>query len=366
MDELLRSVARMVCIGFDGHDIPREACKLIERGVSSVVLFSRNVGSATQVAKLCADIKRSASRPILTAVDQEGGRVRRLREGFTQVPSMREVGLANDEKLTYAIGKLLASELRAVNFDMAFAPVLDVDTNPHNPVIADRSFGPDPARVARLGAALLQGLQEHGVAACGKHFPGHGDTSQDTHLDLPRLPHSLQRLEQVELVPFKAAVDAGVAAIMTSHVVFEPIDARYPATMSRPALDGLLRDRMGFHGLVVSDDLEMKAISNHFQMEEVLVRGVEAGVDLFAICHDHALQNRAIDLLAAAVKGGDIPRERIDLANTRLDRLFSKYVHAPRPTDLSVLGSSEHQSIVNQVRQRLNTAAPDPTEAGWR
>src|SRR5688500_9185409 len=130
MDELSRSVARMFCIGFDGLEVPREATRLIERGVSSVVLFSRNVGSASQVAKLCADIKRAAPRPVLTAVDQEGGRVRRLREGFTQVPSMREVGLAADEKLTYAIGKLLAREVRAVNFDMAFAPVLDVDTNP--------------------------------------------------------------------------------------------------------------------------------------------------------------------------------------------------------------------------------------------
>ena len=356
----------MFCIGFDGHDIPRQANQLIERGVSSVVLFSRNVGSAAQVAKLCADLKHSANRPLLLAVDQEGGRVRRLREGFTQVPSMREVGLADDEKLTYAIGRLLARELRAVNFDMAFAPVLDVDTNPKNPVIADRSFGPDAARVARLGVALLKGLQDHGVAACGKHFPGHGDTSQDTHLDLPRLPHSLQRLEHVELVPFKAAVDAGVSAIMTSHVVFEPIDARYPATMSRPALDGLLRDRMGFHGLVVSDDLEMKAISNHFQLEEVLVRGVEAGVDLFAICHDHDLQNRAIDLLAAAVTRGDVPRERIDHANKRLDRLFSQYVRPPQAPDLSVLHCPEHQSVVNQIRQRLTSTAADPTESAWR
>ena len=148
---------------------------------------------------------------------------------------------------------------------MNYAPVLDVDTNPENPVIGSRSFGRTPELVSELGVALAEGLESVGVAACGKHFPGHGDTQQDSHLELPRLAHSLERLEQVELAPFAAAIAAGIPALMTAHVIFEPLDPVYPATMSRAVLHGLLREKLGYDGLVVSDDLEMRAIADHYR-----------------------------------------------------------------------------------------------------
>src|SRR5882672_1358422 len=262
MADLESAVAKMFAIGFDGKTLTPSLAKLLDRGVSAVALFSRNIESPQQVARLCFDIQKRAGRPILIAVDQEGGRVARLRNGFTPIPSMRALGETRDERLAEKIGRLIAAELRAVNISMNFAPVMDVDSNPANPVIGDRSFGADPALVARMGAALIGGLQNGGVAACAKHFPGHGDTSKDSHLDLPSLPHTAARLQQVELPPFAAAIEAGVAAVMSAHVVFDVIDPENPATLSRAVITDLLRQELKFEGVTISDALEMRAISD--------------------------------------------------------------------------------------------------------
>jgi beta-N-acetylhexosaminidase len=245
------------------------------------------------------------------------------------------------------VGRLLGRELRAANVDMDFAPVLDVDTNPANPVIADRSFGRTPELVTDLGLALIDGLQSQGVAACGKHFPGHGDTAQDSHHALPRLPHAMDRLNAIELPPFARAAKAGVAAIMTAHVIFEAIDPEYPATMSKPVLTGLLRDRLGFEGVIVSDDLGMKAVAAHYSLEDVVIRGANAGIDFFCAAHDPSEQNRAINLLTKAVERGDVSRETIEAANRRLDALCERFVRPPRTGPLDpVVGCHEHQQLV--------------------
>ena len=205
----------------------------MDDGIFGAILFKRNVGTARETAALCRDIKTRAGRPFILSVDQEGGRVARLRgEPFTALPSMRELGQRGDEGLAERVGRLLAHELRAVGFDWDFAPVLDVDTNPANPVIGDRSFSRDADEVARLGVALGRGLEAGGVASCGKHFPGHGDTTTDSHLTLPRLPHDLERLRRVELVPFRAFAQAGLASLMTAHVLFDALEPGVPATMS--------------------------------------------------------------------------------------------------------------------------------------
>jgi beta-N-acetylhexosaminidase len=361
MSDLERAVARMFCVGFAGTSIPVEMRQLIDRGVGGAVLFRRNFTDAQQFADLCSELKCHAGRPFFSSIDQEGGRVIRLGAPFTQVPSMRTIGLTGDAELARQIGALLAKELRAANVDMDFAPVLDVDTNPANPVIADRSFGRTPELVSKMGLALIDGLQQEGVAACGKHFPGHGDTSQDSHLDLPRLPHGMERLNEVELPPFAAAARAGVTAIMTAHVVFEAIDPDSPATMSRAVLTGLLRERLGFEGVIVSDDLEMKAIANHYKLEEVIVRSANAGVDLFSICYTPATQNEAIDVLVRAVERGDVARETIDTAGRRLDRLCAKFVRPARIGPISgVIGCLEHQSLVERFSRAESTR--DPTE----
>lgn len=243
---------------------------------------------------------------------------------------MRALGEAGDAALAREVGALLGRELRAVGIDQDYAPVVDVDTNPANPVIGDRSFSRDAAAVSRLGAALAAGLQSAGVAACAKHFPGHGDTSQDSHKDLPRLPHPLARLEDVELLPFRALARAGVASVMTAHVVFEALDPARPATLS-PAVMRLLRTRVGFDGCAISDDLEMNAIAEHFPLEEAAPGSVAAGVDALLVCHHADVQHRAIDLVRAAVERGRIPRERIAEARSRIERLVSFAGEAPDP-----------------------------------
>ncbi|MGH7176225.1 MAG: beta-N-acetylhexosaminidase [Tepidisphaeraceae bacterium] len=324
MRELERRAARMLCVGFDGKTPTDELRRLIARGVSGVVLLARNCGAPTQVRELVTQVKDIADRPFLTCIDHEGGRVMRLGDGFTRLPSARQLGRDSSGAAAREAARTMARELSACGIDMNFAPVMDIDTNPNNPVIGDRSFGDDPNVVARLGCAMIEQMQRGGLLACAKHFPGHGDTSIDSHLDLPSLDHDMARLRRIELVPFVSAIEAGVSAIMTAHVVFRSIDPTVPATMSRPVVDGLLRKEFGFAGVVISDDLEMKAIVDHFGIETAVVRGALAGVDLFLICHTPQYQHLAIEALVKAVERGEVPRERLEQSARRLDALESR------------------------------------------
>ena len=310
---------------------------LLRRGVSGIILFARNLRSPTpqHMARLCAKLKDAVDRPLLTSIDHEGGHVVRMRDGFTSIPPMREIGGSNDVDRARQIGETMGRELRAANIDLDFAPVMDVDTNPANPVIGDRSFGADPDLVARMGVAVIEGLQSQHVAGCAKHFPGHGDTLQDSHHDLPSLPHDLARLRKIELPPFQAAIRANVASIMTAHVVFRAIDAEHPATMSRRVLDGLLRREFGYDGVIISDDLEMKAIADHYGTEQAIIAGVNAGVDLFLVCHTLEQQNLAIDSLVRAVQSGDVKRERIEEAGRRIDALIERFHNPPHAASRS-------------------------------
>ncbi|HZZ84278.1 MAG TPA: beta-N-acetylhexosaminidase [Anaeromyxobacteraceae bacterium] len=351
MPSLDQEIARLFVVGFEGTSPSPEVLELVRRGVGGVILFGRNVRDAEQVAELSAALKRAAGRPLLISIDQEGGRVARLRapQGFTELPPMRAVGQTGDEALAFEVGALLGRELRAAGVDQDYAPVVDVDTNPANPVIGDRSFSREPREVARLGAALARGLQSAGVAACAKHFPGHGDTSQDSHRDLPRLPHDLARLEAVELVPFQALASAGVAAVMTAHVVFERLDPRLPATLSAPVLR-LLREACGYQGCVVSDDLEMKAVAQHFALEEAVPLALGAGVDQLLVCHTPALQHRAIDLARAAVEQGAVAGERLAEARARVERLLGWAGPPPDPRSVgAALRTPAHLALAARI-----------------
>jgi beta-N-acetylhexosaminidase len=357
-----RDVAGLFCIGFQGTEPTLEVLDLIRRGVHGVILFGRNVLEAEQVAALTRDLKRAAGdRPLLVSIDQEGGRVARLRaaHGFTEIPPMRALGETGDADLARQVGAMLGRELRAVGVDQDYAPCVDVDTNPQNPVIGDRSLSRDPARVGWLGAALAQGLQSVGVAACAKHFPGHGDTSQDSHKDLPRLPHALERLRRVELPPFAALAHAGVASVMTAHVVFEALDPELPATLSAPVLR-LLRDEVGFEGCCISDDLEMKAVAEHFPLEQVAPGCVLAGVDALLVCHTPAVQHRAIDLVRAAVEDGRIARERLEQAVRRVGKLLAFAGPPPDPRRVQeALRTREHLALAARIPALV--AGRDPT-----
>lgn len=357
MTDLVRAAARLVTLGFPGKTLDAETARLIELGVGGVVLFSRNVEAPAQVAELTAALKRRAAAPLVVAVDQEGGSVARLRAGFTRLPPFRVLGDANDPELARAVGRLVGSELRAVGIDWNFAPVLDVDTNPANPVIGTRALASDPERVAALALAFADGMLAAGVAACGKHFPGHGDTRQDSHHELPRLPHALARLERVELVPFARAAAAHMPSLMAAHVVFEALDPALPASMSPRVIGELLRGRLGYSGLVVTDDLEMKAIGDHFAIEEVSVRALAAGVDVLLVCHSPELARRAIDAIVRAVRIGALGAEILQGAARRVAAFAERFARpAVDGSELAVVGSAEHAALV----ERLHAAAGAP------
>lgn len=358
--DLETQAARLFSVGFHGKTLSDDLSRLLVRGVGGVILFSRNVGQPAEVFETTSALKRQAGRPLLISLDQEGGKVARLRQGFSEVPSMRALGEMGNATLTREVGALIGRELRAVGFDLNYAPVLDVDTNADNPVIGSRSFGRTPELVSRLGVALAAGLESAGVAACGKHFPGHGDTSRDSHLELPRLAHSLERLQQVELQPFAAAVKAGIPSLMTAHVVFEPLDPVYPATMSRAVLHGLLREQLRYDGLVVTDDLEMRAIADHYSVEETVVRGLNAGVDQFLCCHTAELAERAIEAVVHAVEAGTVSRETLATANRRIRTITDRYARpALEKPDLSALRCDAHLALVERIAR--GPEAADPT-----
>lgn len=314
-----REIASLVCIGFDGTEPTPFLEEALHAGVSTVILFSRNVGTPEATWTICNRIREIAGRPILLAIDQEGGDSRRLVDGFTPVPSMRELASTGEEAVRDA-AITTARELRSVGFGLDFAPVVDVDTNPGNPVIGDRSFSPDPDLVARFGAVWIEAMQRHGVAACAKHFPGHGDTSEDSHHELPRLPHDLDRLRSVELPPFRAAIEAGVAAIMSAHVLFEAVDPDVPATLSPNVLQGILREELGFDGAIISDDLEMEAVAGRMDIGEAAVKAIEAGVDLLLCCHREDRQRQVLETLARSLD----PRH----AERAASRVAALQVHA--------------------------------------
>jgi beta-N-acetylhexosaminidase len=358
---LERDCARLFVVGFAGRTLHPDLAALVRDGVLGAILFSRNVGTPAETAALVAEVKRQAGRPLLLAVDQEGGRVARLRGApFTSLPTMRMLGAHGDAALARRAGRLLAFELRALGIDWNFAPVLDVDTNPANPVIADRAFGSEAERVATLGVALAEGLEAGGVASCGKHFPGHGDTRQDSHWTLPLLAHDLNRLRAVELVPFRRYAEAGLASIMTAHVRFPALGEDLPATMSRRALTELLRDELHFRGVCVSDDLEMKAISEHMGVEEAAVEGARAGVDVFLVCEHVDVQRRCLEALVRAVEAGHVPRQRIAEAHRRIDGLVSRFVRPPE-SRVALLGNEEHRALAEGLSAEA-VAGRDPTE----
>jgi len=349
-------------VGFEGLEPSPDLRHLIrDYGVGGVVLFARNVDGPEQVAELVRELQSLArdarhDLPLLVAVDQEGGRVARLRDPWTVWPPLRALGRAGSEDLARRMGESIAAELRSCGIRCDFAPVMDVDTNPRNPVIGDRSFGDDPEQVGRLGAAFIRGLQGGGVAASAKHFPGHGDTDVDSHLELPRVDHGLGRLEDVELRPFRHAVEAGVATVMTAHVLVRELDDRLPATLSRRVVGELLRGKLGYGGVVVSDDLEMKAVAKSWKPGLAAPLAAKAGCDLLLVCASAEAQVGALEGLVRAGERDEITWDEMDAAGQRVRALKQRYLLPyadpdPRMARLSA-GPGEHRELAREIAER--------------
>jgi beta-N-acetylhexosaminidase len=360
---LRRQIGRLLIAGFDGSQLPVELKSIArEFGLGGVILFGRNIEAPEQVAELCYEAGRLVpDLPLWVSIDQEGGRVARLKAPFTEWPPMATLGRSGDLRLAERFARALAAELKAVGVTLDYAPVLDVMTNARNPVIGDRALSTTAEEVATLGAAIIRTLQGEGVAACGKHFPGHGDTSVDSHLELPLVEHPPDRLRRVEFVPFRAAVQADVATIMTAHVLVPSLDEERPATLSRRVVTELLRKELGYQGVILSDDLEMKAIANAYEIPEAAILATDAGCDGVLICSgDHATQAATLEALVYAVERERLPFARVEDALQRQQRAKERFLGAAitsRPSNWKTLrqmiGRDEHRAIADEMAQFL-------------
>jgi beta-N-acetylhexosaminidase len=353
-----RRIGQLLIGSFPARDLSVELRALArEFALGGVILFSRNIESPEQVSELAAEAEAlGAEQPLWVSVDQEGGRVARLKAPFTVWPPMATLGRSGSEALAARFATALAAELAAVGVTLDYAPVLDIHTNPRNPVIGDRALAETAAEVARLGRAVIRTLQGAGIAACGKHFPGHGDTSTDSHEELPLVEHSPDRLRAVELEPFRAAVAEDVAFIMTAHVLVPSLDETRPSTLSPRVVQALLREELGFGGVILSDDLEMKAVSARYPVPEAAVAAIKAGCDGVLICSGNVdLQAEALEALLKAAESGEIPQARLDAAEARLRRAKERFLAGRQPRGLprhpwqQVVGCDAHRAVADEM-----------------
>jgi beta-N-acetylhexosaminidase len=361
---LRQKLGQMVMCGFDGTTPSESILRLIrDYRVGGVIYFRRNIGTAAEVAELSRSLREVhdalGGPPLWIAVDQEGGMVARIDRDATVVPGNMALGAAGKPEYAYEAARISGVELRQMGINLNFAPCVDVNNNPANPVVGVRSFGEDPELVAALGAAAVQGFQEVGVSACTKHFPGHGDTAADSHHELPLVPHGRERLEQVELPPFRSAIEAGVDAVMTAHVRFpawEP--SGVAATLSPAILSGLLREELRFDGVVVTDCLEMNAISQTVGVGRGAVLAVAAGADMVLVSHREDRQVEALESLYAAALSGELPMERIDEAVARIVRAKLRREEAwwqAEAGGVGVIGCGAHVEWVEETAERSVT-----------
>jgi len=365
--DLVKKIGRMLMFGWQGSTeeenftVSEHARMLIEDfRVGGVVIFARNVKSPEQVAATVNELQSLSESPLFIAADQEGGMVTRFKHPFAVFPGNMALGAAGSVDYCRRAAQAIGRQLAAVGVNVNFAPCVDVNINPDNPIIGVRSFGESPTLVGQLGAAAVEGYQSVGVLASAKHFPGHGDTSTDTHHAMPVIPYDRERLESVELAPFRAAIEAGVASIMTSHIVFPALDEVYPATLSERILKGLLRGEMGYDGLVITDCLQMSAIVENFGIGNAAVLAVQAGADILLASHKMDFQREVRDALVRAVETGVISEERIDESVARIQAAKGKFnLESRRIADLDAIrmwiGHPEIADLEREIAEKAVT-----------
>jgi beta-N-acetylhexosaminidase len=347
-------------LGFPGRELSAELAGLLAGGLAGVAIYPRNFRDVHELCRLTREIRHAAGQPVLIGIDQEGGTKFSLGEPFTPWPSPAELGRLGDVCITERLASAMARELRAAGVNLNFAPMLDLATNPNSPVTSGRSFGPDPHSVAQMGGAFVRGLQAEGVLACAKHFPGHGDAAIDPHLDLPRFEGTRERLMAQEIVPFAAAIKAGVPLIMTAHILLPKIDSKWPASLSSDLLRSILRGQLGFDGIILADDLGMGAIARHYENGESAVRSLQAGTDIAMLCHNWSAVTPTLDAAARVISGGTctgkIDTRVAAASHVRIERLrhrLNEIETAPAPP-LAVIGCSEHRALATEIRARAS------------
>jgi beta-N-acetylhexosaminidase len=341
---LEQKIGQMLLVGIDGTEMDKEMNRLItEQHVGGIILYKNNFSDLEGSVRLVNELKKANEgnpAPLFMSVDQEGGKVSRLPKDFTAIPDAAKVGKTGDPRLAEEMGALLAAEMKAMGFNVDFAPVLDINSNPKNPVIGSRSFGNRADVVTSMGVAVMKGLQQNGTIAVVKHFPGHGDTSVDSHLDLPVVRKTTEQLQAMEWLPFQTAIENGADAVMVAHILFPLIDPDAPASFSSIIIGDQLRGALGFEGVVITDDMTMGAIADHYGIEDAALKSVEAGTDILLVAHGYDTGKQVYDRLLQAVREGRVSEGRIDESVRRILALKLKYrlsdasIPVPKPEDL--------------------------------
>ncbi len=330
ISEIEKLAGQMIICGVEGEDTDASIRGMVEKSaIGGIILMGRNCKDSDRMHHMVKRLQDRSETPLLVGIDQEGGRVLRLKEDRFLMPSAREMA-GWSEKLLLERAYLLGERMSEAGINLDFAPVLDVDTNPDNPVIGDRSFGDNPQEVYRLAAIFAKGLKDAGIIPCFKHFPGHGDTSSDSHLELPYVDHDAQRLAKIELAPFRAAIADSADMIMTAHVVYKAFDPELPATFSNIIVEKLLREKLGYDGVVISDDLQMKAVSDNYDINESARLLLKAGVDIALISNSYKYASELHRALVRLVEDNEAMLERMQASVGRIERLKEKWKLAER------------------------------------
>ncbi|NNU76440.1 beta-N-acetylhexosaminidase [Clostridium estertheticum] len=322
-------IGQLVIVGLDGYSINNNITNLIKQHkVSGVILFSKNVENSNQLVSLINSIKSNNSlnkAPLFVSVDEEGGRVSRMPYELKKLPSNQIIGNLNDSDLSYNIGKIIGDELKIYGFNMDFAPVLDINSNPNNPIIGDRSFGNNSNIVSKLGIKTMKGMSNNNIIPVIKHFPGHGDTSVDSHVGLPVVNKDINLLNNFELLPFKNAIKNNADAIMVAHILLSKIDNENPASMSKVVITDILRKKLKFNGVVITDDMTMAAIIKYNDIGDAAIKSFNSGSDIILVCHEYDNELKVINSLKTAVQNKTISEKRLNESVYRILKLKEKY-----------------------------------------
>lgn len=352
-------IGQHMLIGISGHALTNDEKKfIIENNISGVVLFSRNLTEPKQIHSLCSEIQalrhQMAHRaPLFIGIDMEGGRVARLQAPFTVWPPLKKLGDLDAPSVSFHFANKMAQELRSVGINLDFAPCVDIFTNESNTVIGDRSLSTDAEIVAKHASALVRGYIKGGVIACAKHFPGHGNTIVDSHEDLPVEDLDLARLESCELVPFKKTFKSRVEMVMTAHILFPKVDADWPVTLSEIFLKKILREQLRYKGLIITDDLDMKAMAKHYSREVIPVRSLQAGADLLLYCNEPDSPAKAIEDIRTGLAQGQLKGEDLQISLQRILSIKNEHLQNPDPMPfaeaIKLIGQPEHLRIAAAI-----------------
>lgn len=322
-------IGQLMIFGLNGTEVDDHVEKMIlENHVGGFILFGHNISNEDQTFKLLNKLKEINTVnkvPLFLSIDEEGGKVSRLPNNFLKLPEAKKIGDINDEKISFEYGKILATRIKSLGFNMNFAPVFDINSNPKNPVIGDRAFGSTAESVVDNGLQVMRGINSENIISIVKHFPGHGDTDVDSHVNIPIVEKSLNELKDIELIPFIKGIDENVDGIMIGHILYPKLDERYPATLSQKIIEELLRKELLYDGVVISDDMTMGAIVKNYSIEEGAARFLTAGGDILLICHGYENQMKVLDRIKKEVEEGDIPQEELDKKVYRILKLKQKY-----------------------------------------